>query len=309
MPKRNLVRKDTFHYKWSRDHKPVLHVKPGDRVHFEVNEVSSWQITKNSVTSDLAKIDDKKLYPLAGPVYIEGAAPGDALVVKIEKVKIADWGWTAIIPGLGLLEEFKDPELNIWNLKNKKYATFRKGMKITLNPFCGVMGVAPAQEGYFDAMPPGKHGGNMDVKHLVDGAKLILPVWTEGALFSACDIHAAQGDGEVCVTAIECPGEATVSFDLVKHANISYPQYFTTEKASTVGNFVTTGISPDLMEASKIAVRGMIDQLGKKGLSRNEAYMLCSVAGNLMIHEVVDAPNWVVGLALPRTIFDKSRKK
>jgi acetamidase/formamidase len=304
----NLIKKDTFHYKWSRAHKPVLNVKPGDRVRFEVNEVTSWQITKNSKVEDLT-INEEELYPMAGPVFIEGAKPGDALVVNVEKVTPADWGWTAIMPGLGLLEEFTEPELFVWKLRGgAKYASFVKGIRIPLNPFCGVLGVAPPEDGYFDVMPPGKHGGNMDVRHLTAGSKVFLPVWNDGALFSVSDVHAAQGDGEVCVTAIECPGEVTLSFDLVKNANLDSPCYFSNPLFGQVGGyFATTGIAPDLMEATKQAVRGMITRIEKtKGLPRSQAYILCSVAGELRIHEVVDRPNWVVGMMMPKGIFGSS---
>ncbi|MDG6998644.1 MAG: acetamidase/formamidase family protein [Nitrososphaerota archaeon] len=309
LPKRNVIKKDTFHYKWSRSHKPVLSVKPGDKVHFEVNEVSSWQVTKESTAQDLSSMDDTKLYPLSGPVYVDGAKPGDALVVNVESVKPADWGWTGIMPGLGLLEEFTKPDLFIWKLRaGAKYAQFAKGIKVPLNPFCGVYGVAPPENGYFDVLPPGKHGGNMDIRHLTAGSRVLIPVYNDGALFSICDVHAAQGDGEVCVTAIECPGDVTLSFDLVKGANLRTPCYFSKPLfGGNSGHFATTGIAPDLMSATKDAVRNMIARLEEtKGLTREQAYMLCSVAAELRIHEVVDAPNWVVGLMLPRSIFGNS---
>jgi acetamidase/formamidase len=304
-----VVKRDTFHYKWSRSHKPVINVKPGGRVRFEINEVSSWQLTKKSKVDALSSMDEGKLYPMSGPVYVEGARPGDALVVEVEDVLPADWGWSAIIPGLGLLEEFTEPELFIWKLRaGAKHASFTKGIRVPLNPFCGVLGVAPPEDGYFDVMPPGKHGGNMDVRHLTSRSKVFLPVWNEGALFSVSDLHAAQGDGEVCVTAIECPGEVTLSFDLVREANLESPCYFSKPLFGQAdGYFATTGIAPDLMDATKQAVRGMITRLEKaKGLSRAEAYILCSVAGELRIHEVVDRPNWVVGMMMPRQIFGSS---
>ena len=315
MPKSNVIKRDTFHYKWSKSHHPVLSVRPGSRVHFEVNEVSSWQVTEKSRPEDLLKIDSEKLYPLAGPLYVEGAQPGDALVVKVEDVRPANWGWTGVIPGLGLLpEEFSEPHLHVWNLKRgRQYSLFRKGIKVPLAPFCGVMGVAPGEDGFFDVLPPGKHGGNMDIRHLTAGSRLLLPVYTTGALFSVCDVHAAQGDGEVCVTAIECPGDVTLSFDLIKNSKITSPCYYTSRRvrSSKVEGpaFVTTGIAPDLMSATKQAVREMISHLEReKGLSRAEGYMLCSVAADLKIHEVVDAPNWVVGLSLPAEIVASSRR-
>jgi len=307
MPRTNLIKKDTFHYKWSKSHEPVLSVKPGDRVHFEVNEVSSWQVTEKTKVEDLAKMDESKLYPLAGPVYIEGAEPGDALVVNIESVRPANWGWTGIMPGLGLLEEFTTPELYIWNLRGsgRKFASFVKRLQIPINPFCGVLGVAPPEDGYFDVLPPGKHGGNMDIRHLTSGSKLLIPVWTKGALFSTCDVHAAQGDGEVCVTAIECPGDVTLTFDLKKGANLETPQYYSKPLLGPrTGYFGTTGISPDLMVATKQALRSMISFLEKNlEISREHAYMLCSIAGELRTHEIVDRPNWVVGMMMPRNLI------
>jgi acetamidase/formamidase len=303
-----VVKDDTFHYKWSKKHPPVLNVKPGDRVHFEVNEVSSWQVTENTKVEDLPKIDESKLYPLAGPVYVEGAEPGDALVVKIESVKPASWGWTAVMPGLGLLEEFTTPELFIWKLRaGASYTTFVKKLRVPLNPFCGVLGVAPPGDGYFDVLPPGKHGGNMDIRHLIDGSRVLLPVWNKGALFSVCDLHAAQGDGEVCVTAIECPGEVTLSFDVKKDAHLESPCYYSKPLfGPSKGYFGTTGISPDLMDATKHALRSMISFLEENlGISREQAYMLCSVAGELRTHEIVDRPNWVVGMMMPRNLINE----
>lgn len=313
MPRSNVIKKDTFHYKWSKSHKPVLNIKPGDRVHFEVNEVYSGELNEKSTVEDLMRADESKLYPLAGPVYVEGAEPGDALVVNVELVKPAKWGWTAIIPGLGLLEEFNSPVLHIWNLRGagRKYAEFVRHIPVPMNPFCGVLGVAPPEDGYFEVMPPGKHGGNMDIRHLTAGSKVLIPVWTEGALFSTTDVHAAQGDGEVCVSAIECPGDVTISFDLKKNANLQSPCYYSKPLYdSNTGYFGTTGISPDLMDATKQALRGMIEFLGNNlDITREQAYMLCSVAGELRIHEIVDRPNWVVGMMMPRNMIKEEGAK
>ncbi len=313
MPRSNVIKKDTFHYLWSKSHKPVLNIKPGDRVHFEVNEVNSGQISEKTTAEDLSKLDLSRLYPLAGPVYVEGAEPGDALIVKVESVKPANWGWTAVIPGLGLLDqEFTNPDLFVWNLRgaSRRYARFVKNIQVPLNPFCGVLGVAPPEDGSFEVMPPGKHGGNMDIRHLTAGSTIMIPVWTKGALFSTADVHAAQGDGEVCVTAIECPGDVTLSFDLKKDADLETPCYYSGRMfGSNTGYFATTGISPDLMEATKQSVRGMISFLEENlGITRTQAYMLCSVAGELRIHEIVDRPNWVVGMMMPRSLIKEERK-
>lgn len=311
MPKSNVIKKDTFHYLWSKSHEPVLSIRPGDRVHFEVNEVYSGQISEKTKVQDISKLDNSKLYPLSGPVYVEGAKPGDALVVKIESVKPANWAWSAIMPPAGLLEEFTTPYIYIWNLRgSRKQARFVRQIPVSLNPFCGVLGVAPPEAGYYEVMPPGKHGGNMDIRHLIAGSTVMIPVWNEGALFSTADVHAGQGDGEVCVTALECPGEVTVTFDLKKNANLQTPCYFSRPlNEPHVGYFGTTGISPDLMTATKEAARGMIAFLAENlGITKEEAYVLTSVAGELRIHEIVDVPNWVVGMMMPRNVIKEDEK-
>jgi acetamidase/formamidase len=296
---------ETFHYKWNRSHKPVLRVRDGDTVTFEVNDVSAWQITRDTTSEDLNHLDDSKFYPLSGPVYVEGAKPGDALEVETINVKVADFGWSAILPELGLLEEFKKPYLYRWDLKNKEYVTFKNGIRIPIRPFCGVLGVAPPERGSFEVMPPGKHGGNLDIRHLTAGSRIKIPVWVEGALFSAGDVHAAMGDGEVCVCAIECAGEATLRFKIERNAKLRWPQYFTAgDKKPKKGYYATTGIAPDLMTATKESVRNMLDYLTTiYGLTREEAYVLCSVAADVRVHEVVDQPNWVVGTMISRDIF------
>lgn len=311
MPRGTVVKADTFHYKWSRSHTPVLHIKPGESVTFQVNEVTSSQVSRKSAADDLANLDAEKFYPLAGPVSVEGARPGDALVVDVIRVKTANWGWSGIVPDLGLLEEFDKPYLWIWNLRDGRYAPFKNGIRVPIKPFCGVYGVAPPEEGYFDVMPPGKHGGNMDIRHLTGGSRLLLPVWVEGGLFSVGDVHAAQGDGEVCVTAIECPGEVTLRFDVMRGEKIVSPHYLVAgDRVGPRGLYCTTGIAPDLWEATKISLRNMIDHLTREyNLTREEAYVLCSVSADLRIHEVVDKPNWVVGTLIPLDNFPPQKRR
>ena len=296
---------ETFHYKWNRSHKPVLRVSDGDEVTLEINDVWSWEIKKSWKSSDLSRLDPEKLYPLAGPIYIEGAKPGDALVVDVLDMKIGDFGWTVIIPGFGILEEFKDPYLYKWNLKEKRFASFEDGIKIPLNPFCGVLGVAPKSQGTFDVAPPGKHGGNMDIRHLSKGSSVKIPVWVPGALFSAGDVHASMGDGEVCLSAIECSGTARLRFRIERAADLLWPQYSTLgDKRSKKGYYAATGIATDLMTATKESVRNMIAYLSKNyDLTAEEAYVLCSVAADVRVHEVVDKPNWVVGTMISKDIF------
>ena len=305
------VTRKQFHYKWNKEHRPVTTINPGDTVRFDVNDVLSWQLTAKSKSSDLNSLDNEKLYPLAGPVHVRGAEPGDTLILDILDVKVDDFGWTAIVPGLGLLDEFKDPFLYKWDLKDKRFAHFENGIKIPIRPFCGVLGVAPAKAGSFDVMPPGRHGGNMDIRHTTAGSRVKIPVQVDGALFSTGDIHAAMGDGEICLCAIECAGSVSIRFGLEKGARLRFPEYFTKgEGSSKMGWYVTTGIGDDLMTEAKESARGMVSHLVKTyGLSREEAYVLCSVAADLRIHEVVDQPNWVVGMTIPLSIFPNSLGK
>lgn len=302
LPRSHLVKKDTFHYLWSKSHRPVLEIDPGDRVTFQVGEVTSSQLTEKSKSGEIANLDSSKFYPLAGPIRVKGAVVGDALAIDVLKVDTADWGWSAVIPGLGALDDFSEPFLWNWRLNERRdWVGFKNGLRVRLRPFCGVMGVAPPSDGYSEAMPPGNHGGNLDTRHLTAGSRLLLPVWVEGGLFSVGDIHAAQGDGEVCVTAIECPGEVTLRFNVIKAAKLEAPQYFTAREKNLEKHYVTTGISPDLMDACKQAIRAMINSLTKNAaLTREEAYIFCSVAGDLRIHEIVDKPNWVVGFMMPQ---------
>jgi acetamidase/formamidase len=183
------------------------------------------------------------------------------------------------------------------------------GARVPLKPFCGTIGLAPAAPGAHSTIPPHSAGGNMDTRDLTVGVDLYLPVQVKGALFSVGDTHAAQGDGEVCGTAIEAPMTVTAKFELIKGANLRFPRFVTpgpvTRHLDAKGYEVTLGIGPDLMAASRDAVRGMIDLLGKQhGMSPQNAYMLCSVCADLRINEIVDIPNWVVSCYLPRIVFE-----
>jgi acetamidase/formamidase len=176
-------------------------------------------------------------------------------------------------------------------------------------PFPGTLGVAPAEPGPHSILPPSRFGGNMDTKHLNPGATLYLPVGVEGALFSLGDTHAAQGDGEACGTAVETAMDVVLRLSVRRDFTVDAPQYrlppgLVAEHERTAYH-VCTGVGPDLMEAARDAVRATISHLGeRRGLDRSEAYALVSVACDLRIHEVVDAPNWVVGCFVPDSIFE-----
>jgi acetamidase/formamidase len=308
MSREHVMPAGKVHTKWDNTLPPALEVEPGDVVVCDLAEVSGGQLTSKSTAADLARMDMDRIYPLAGPVFVKGARPGDALEVEIQDLRPGDWGWTALLPGLGLLPEFTQPYLKIWDLTARTDTLLRADIRIPLDPFCGTMGVATDERGTFPVMPPGKFGGNMDIRHLNKGTTLLLPVWVDGGLFSCGDAHAVQGDGEVCISAIEAPMHARLRFGVRKGLRLPSPQFITpgplVTKHEGKGYYATTGIGPDLMEGARAAVRAMIDHMGRAyRLSREDAYILCSVAVDLKISEVVDVPNWVVSAYLPLAIF------
>ena len=300
------------HYGWDNSNPPALTVAPGDSVESEVIDASGGQLDAASDVAAVAALDFGKVNPVTGPVYVDGAEPGDALKVTIESFQPSGWGWTAVIPGFGLLaDQFTEPALNIWkyDAQGLAPALYGPGGRVPLKPFCGTIGVAPGEAGLHSIVPPRRVGGNMDIRDLSAGTALYLPIEVAGALFSVGDTHAAQGDGEVCGTAIESPMSVALTFDLVKGANLAFPRFETpgpvTRHLDEKGYHVTTGIGPDLMQGARDAVSGMIDLLGAlHGLAAAEAYMLCSVCADLRISEIVDQPNWVISLYFPKIVFD-----
>lgn len=308
---KHTIHRHQSHCGWSNVNAPVLTIAPGESVEFDVFEASGGQLNPESVAADILKFDFDRINPVTGPVRVEGARPGDVLKVTLLSFTPSGWGWTACIPGFGLLaDDFPEPALHLWKYDPDSLAPalYGPGGRVPLKPFTGTIGVAPAEPGVHSIVPPRRVGGNMDVRDLAAGTELYLPVEVEGALFSVGDTHAAQGDGEVCGTAIESPMRVALQFDLIKDQPLATPRFTTPGPVSrhldTEGYEVTTGIGPDLMEASRDAVRRMIEHLGaSQGLGPAEAYMLCSVCGDLRISEIVDAPNWVVSFYFPRIIF------
>jgi acetamidase/formamidase len=301
---------DQVHFDWSSDRPPVLSIEPGDTVIVETREVSDGQIVPTSETAVLAGLDMTRLYPLAGPIAVAGAQPGDTLAIEILDVQTRGWGWAALLPGLGLLpDDFPDPHLQIFDLSNGVTASLTDAVSIPLEPFLGTMGVCPAGASGVSIMPPGIFGGNMDTRQLVRGTTLYLPVQVDGALFSTGDGHGAQGDGEVCVTGIEAPLYAALRFGLEKGRAIPAPQYRTrpgslTARVDGGAFYATTGVNGDLFAAAQDAVRAMIEHLGRDhGLEPQDAYVLCSLAADLKISEIVDAGQYVVSAALPDAVF------
>lgn len=297
------------HIGWDKDIKPIAEVESGQTITYEITEASGGQFTKKSTNDSLASLDFSKVNPVAGPVYVKGAQPGDTLEIEMINFRQLDWGWTGIIPGFGLLaDQFKDPYLKIFDLTKDHTTEFLPGIDLFIKPFPGTLGVALPEARNHSIVPPRQNGGNMDIRHLTRGTKLYLPVFVEGALFSIGDTHAAQGDGEVCGTAIEASMETTVRFKLHKGKTIAEPRYEIpgppTPEADSLGYYVTTGFGPDLTQASRKAISYMIEHLmDTYGMKAEDAYMLCSLAVDLRINEIVDAPNWLVSAFLPNAIF------
>jgi acetamidase/formamidase len=296
------------HYEWNNALAPRLEIDPGDTVVFETRDAADGFYSRKSTHADVLNRGPFRGHPLTGPVRVRGARPGDVLAIEILDVQPgADFGWTAIRPGRGLLPEadFSKPFLQIWDVSDGRHARMAHGIAVPLAPFPGVMGTALDVPGGHSTMPPRKNGGNMDVKQLTAGTTVYMPVWVDGALFSVGDGHGAQGDGEVCVTAVEMMAHVALRFDLQRQRRLAEPQFRTAGPATNVGpHYATTAHGPDLFASAQQAIRYMIDHLvEERGLSREEAYIVCSVAVDLKISEIVDAPNWIVSSFLPESIF------
>jgi acetamidase/formamidase len=300
------------HYGWDKALAPVVRIAPGDSLEFEVTDAAGGQLGATSTVADISRLDFSRINPLSGPVYIDGAEPGDILKVTLLSFVPSGWGWTANIPGFGLLaDEFKEPALHLWRYDpgTLEPALFGSRGKVPLKPFTGTIGLAPAEPGLHSVVPPRRVGGNMDVRDIAQGTELFLPIEVPGAVFSVGDTHAAQGDGEVCGTAIESPMRVALQFDLIKQTPLAFPRFRTpgpvTRHLDVKGYETTTGIGPDLMEAARAAVRSMIDLLAREHhMPAMDAYLLCSVCGDLRISEIVDVPNWTVSFYFPRAVFD-----
>ena len=294
---------------WDNSLPPRVRIQPGDTVVFETLEASAGQVFPGCSSEVAGALDFSVIHPLTGPVYVEGAEPGDALVVDIVRLKHKDWGWNAVIPGFGLLgADFAEPYIHHYKL-GEITCEFRPDIQIPYEPFCGVMGVGPREAGRFTTIPPRENAGNIDIRHLTTGSRAFFPVLVPGALFSCGDCHSAQGDGEVNGTGIETMMSVTLTFNLQKGANIPELRFITPpgEKltvADEAGYFVTTAHGPDLFKDAQQAIRYMIDHLSSEyNMTREQAYCLCGAAVDLKISEIVDAPNWIVSAYLPLSIF------
>jgi formamidase len=350
----------TGHNRWHPDIPPIAEVAEGEEIALEARDGGDGYLSPTATPADFAHFPPTAIHPLTGPIAVKGARPGDLLEVEFLDIEPQKWGYTLILPTGGYLRDLiNTPYIAHWNCIDG-WATSPQvpGVRIPGAPFMGISGVAPswaqleawakreadllARGGFafqpdadhavpaaaakqgLRTLPPRENGGNFDVKQLTKGAKLFLPVAVEGGLFSTGDGHFAQGDGEVCLTAIEMGATCTVRFKVHKgeaqRRNIQWPRfsrdtYYMDPKWAAPEKFVATMGMPvdgkgvnhgaDLNLAARNALINMLDLLQERGFSREQAYVICSVAADLRIGNVVDVPNYVVSCVLPEEIFQR----
>mgnify|MGYP001447011883 CR=1 FL=1 len=346
------------HNRFHPDIPPIIEVEQGEEVVLETRSAADNQLKRSSTALDLLATSPNRAHPLTGPVYVKGAEAGDLLEVEFLDIAPADWAFTGVRPGRGYLKgEFTKPFLAIWDLEDG-WATSKQmpGVRIPGAPFMGVAAVAPSHDMFRQwtlreanllaeggavrppeadsavpstepistqgvrTGPPRENGGNMDVKQMTVGSKLLFPVFIEGALFSTGDGHFAQGDGEVCIHAVETDCTVGVRFRVLegeaKRKNIRVPRLIHERYApdprlqgrfaATIGLSLQedgTNVSEDLNSACRHALRQMLDLLQERGFTREQAYVICSVAVDLKVSQIVDAPNVIVTAFLPEDIF------
>ena len=351
---------DTGHNRWHPDIQPILNARPGEVIRLETRDAADGQIRPDMTLADLDGLDSKVAHPVTGPIYVDGAEPGDLLEIEFVDIVPQDYGWTRIRPGAGFLrEEISGPFLAHWRMDGGWARSAEiPGVRIPEGAFMGTSAVAPShaqlerwnarEQAVRDSggialppesidavpatgapavnglrtIPPRENGGNIDAKQLTRGARLYLPVAVDGALFSTGDAHYAQGDSECCITAIEMGATVDVRFRLQKgyaaehnvtFPRFSHPGYFMPPQWAAPYNFIATTGMPitsdgrnegeNLTLAAKNALLAMIDLLGERGFTREQAYVICSVAVDLRISNIVDLPNVTVSAFLPEGIF------
>jgi acetamidase/formamidase len=295
--------------------KPVLRIKSGDVVQVHTLLTNSPaglegaflppREVEQALRDVFREVKDRGPggHILTGPIYVEGAEPGNTLEVRIKKIKLAiPYGYNAFAPKRGFLpEDFPRSRMKIIRLDEKRMVGhFARGIEIPLRPFFGCMGVAPPPEaGRISSGPPGIHAGNLDNKELVEGTTLFIPVHVRGALFAVGDGHAAQGNGEIDITALETSLHGTLQFIVRKDLKLRWP------RAETPTHYIVMGLDRDLTKAMKIAAREAVAFLmSEKGLNANDAYMLASMTVDFCVTQVVDGTLGVHGM-IPKGIFKK----
>jgi acetamidase/formamidase len=295
------------HSVWDRSIEPRLRIEPGDEVQIECTDASGGQVRPEMTVDEFQAVDRTRIHALTGPIWIDGAEPGDVLEIDVLATRHCGWGWSSVIEGLGFLKErFRTPVFFPWQLDGESTSSLFPAV-VPLRPFLGVMGVARAEDGAFRTRPPGPFGGNLDVRELCAGSRLYLPVFNKGALFSCGDGHAAQGDGEVCINGIEAPLDVTLRFHLHKGRSISGPIVEASEKVapdSSADAWIVVESGTDIAAAARAATGRMIDLLASVwGMDEVRAYILCSVALKLRLSQVVNEPMFTVSAALSKQIL------
>ncbi len=304
---RHTLAAEPTHSVWNRALSPRLRIEPGDEVEVQCVDASGGQVRPGMTTKEYLTIDRTRIHALTGPIWIDGAEPGDVLQIDVLNTRHHGWGWSSIVEGLGFLkDQFREPYLFHWQLTGEFTRSLAPAV-VPVRPFLGVMGVARADDGEFRTRPPGPFGGNLDVRELCAGSRLYLPVFNRGALFSCGDGHAAQGDGEVCINGIECPLDATLRFRLHKRQLLAGPLVEASEEVahdSITDAWVVVETGTDLADTARAATLRMIDLLVSRwGFTAIHAYILCSVAMRLRLSQVVNEPVHTVSAALSKQIL------
>lgn len=296
------------HDRWNAALPPALEVDSGDIVEFACLDSSGAQMHPGATVGDFVQMDRGRIHTITGPVFVKDAQPGDVLEIEIREVRHRGWGWSSIIQGLGAHpERFSGPFLFHWKLEGDVTRSL-PGVTVPLAPFLGILGVCPAEPGEHRTRPPGPFGGNLDVRDLVAGTRLFLPVFQPGALFSAGDGHAAQGNGEVCINGIEAPMDAV--FRLTLHRGLTRREPFAELPPARppvlpdLGSFAFIASSADPMAAVRRVIDEAVDWVvANTALSPEQAYVLCSVALDLRLSQVVNVPMITVTGTLARSMF------
>lgn len=299
------VRSTEIHHAWDNQLAPVRELADGDRVEVDLVDASGGQLSPASEAEALRALDFGRVNPVTGPLQVDGAEPGDALQVRILDLVVDEWGWSAAIPDFGLLAaDFPEPVLAHARTSGGA-VELDFGVTLPSLPMIGTLGVALPEPGAHPLLPPSRFGGNMDIRQLGAGSTVTLPVGVPGALLSLGDAHAVMGDGEVCGTGVETSARATLEVTLRKGAAPACPVLETVAASRREGPaLVTTGIGPDLYEAAQQATRSMIEEITRRtGLAPEHAYLLASLAADLVVSEIVDLPHHVVSLHLPSDLL------
>ncbi len=288
------INKEQRTYFFSPDNPPAVFVDPGTTLVFETLDALDDQIHSAEDSAD--RVDLDHVNGATGPVYVNGAQPGDTLVAEIVDIQPLDWGAALIIPGFGFLQDrLPGPYTRFFRFEKDHTVCFNENIRLPFKPMIGTIGVSPREA--ITTLSSGPHGGNLDTTDIGPGSKLYLPVLVEGALFGVGDVHASMGDGEVCGTGIECGADVTVRLDLLKDQALERPRIETAQEIMTVAS------AEGLDQAIKLALQDMVTWLqNDKHLSAEDAYILVSITGDVRIGQIVD-PAVTVRVALPKGIF------